>query len=150
MGDDSHDEAPAITRIVRRELAEHERTHHLPRPIPAWLYPQRTPLGDGDQCLTPTAEELRTIAAVLDACEGHPLMTRIVHRDGSPWLEFDVATGPELPPQSFDEARRLALLSRPDGYHVERFALWRYTLDVYRLDADGAVEEDPIELGSRQ
>jgi hypothetical protein len=122
---------------------------HPPKPIPSWLYPPRTPLGDGDQVLSPSAEELRALAAALGACTGTPLMLRIVHRDGSPWLEFDVATGPEQPPQSLDEATRLAILSRPSAYSVERFALWRYTLDVYRVDETGAVEDDPIDLTSR-
>jgi hypothetical protein len=149
MTDRCDDDIPAVTRIVRRVLADHVAEMHLPRPIPSWLYPPRTPLGDGDQVLSPSAEELRTMALALDACEGTPLMVRIVHRDGSPWVEFDVATGPERPPQSLDEATRLAILSRPSAYRVERFALWRYTLDVYRLDESGAVEDDPINLARR-
>jgi hypothetical protein len=149
MPDETSDPMPAVTRHVERLIARHVGEMHPPSPIPAWLYPPRTPLDDGEQVLAPSAEELRALTTALDACEGFPLMTRIVHRDGSPWIEISVACGPERPPATLDEAERLAILSRPDGYRVERFALWRYTLRLYRIGPDGAVEDDPIDQPSR-
>jgi hypothetical protein len=34
----------------------------------------------------------------------------------------------------------------PGAYAVQRYALWRTTLVVYRIGDDGAVEDDPIEV----
>lgn len=108
----------------------------LTPPIPKHLRPLDGPLGLGDLQIVLRTEELerlgRAIALVQDA-----RTVRILHRDGSPWVEMDVITAPPdaepFPP---------ADVSR---YGHESFALWRYTLAVYRVGLDGAVEEDPID-----
>jgi hypothetical protein len=61
-----------------------------PTPIPNHLWPQRAPLGPGDLRIAPSTEELRMIARVLDE-EKLAGQTLVTMRDGSPWLEVDVA-----------------------------------------------------------
>jgi hypothetical protein len=93
----------------------------------------RAPLGDDDQVITLTTEEHAQLALVIANVADARTM-RIVHRDGSPWIELDVAVGPEM-----------AEPFPPVGhYAVHRFALWRYTLAVYAIGADGAVDDDPL------
>lgn len=127
-------------RVAREAIEDHEQRLHAapPHPIPAWLYPQPGPLGGGDLVLTPTADELRAVVRTLDTLDLDCRVVRLVMREGSPWLEFDVAIGPSVaepfPPPD------------PSRYGVVRFALWRYTLAVYRVGPEGAVEDDPIEL----
>jgi hypothetical protein len=105
-------------------------------PIPRHLHPLSSALEVPDDLIVVLrAEELaqiaRAVAAIVDARS-----VRVVHRDGSPWIELGVATGPELA-EPFPPAD----MSR---YGVRRLALWRYTLAVYELDEHGAVGDDPI------
>lgn len=122
-----------------------------PNPIPEHLWPQRAPLGPGDLRAVPSTAELRTIGRVLDHLHLAGF-TMITQRDGSPWLEFDVVV--PFHAEARDYARREVddLPAPADGLAglgpggVQRFAIWRYTGKVYRCDAHGAVEDDPIEL----
>jgi hypothetical protein len=106
-----------------------------PTPIPSFLYPQPGPIGDGDLVMTATAEEWQRIAELVERV-ANARQVRTLHRDGSPWLEIAVAIGPAQAQTLADADLNL--------YGVERFALWRYTLAVYRVGDDGAVEDDPI------
>ena len=111
----------------------------------------RAPLGPEDLRTIPSTGELRAIVRVLDH-EHLAGWTALTQRDGSPWLEVDVVV--PFHGEARDYVRREVddLPSRPDrldglgpgGTH--RFALWRYTGAVYRVDVHGAVEDDPIEL----
>jgi hypothetical protein len=131
---------------ARRAVTEHEHRHHLdpPSPLPSYLHPnpQRAPLGPDDLRIAPSTEELQVIARLLERehVAGQALVTM---RDGSPWLEIDVAV------PSHGEGRRQvspqAMPLAPPG--VYRYAIWRYTARAYRVGADGAVGDDPIELG---
>ena len=122
-----------------------------PTPIPAHLWPIRSPLGPEDLRVAPSTAELRTIARVLDhdRIAGQALVTM---REGSPWLELDVAVPAiaehrdpvrgevdQLP----EPADAVAGLAPPGVY---RYAIWRYTGKAYRVGPDEAVEDDPIEL----
>jgi hypothetical protein len=123
-----------------------------PHPIPEHLWPGRTtPLGPEDLRIAPSTGELRVIAQVLDheRIAGQALVTM---RDGSPWLEVDVAV------PAMDESRgavRGEVDDLPEPFHavaglappgIYRFAVWRYTGRAYRVDQHGAVEDDPIAL----
>lgn len=122
-----------------------------PNPIPEHLWPQRGTLGDEDLRMAASTAELRVVARLLDheRLAGYAMLTQ---RDGSPWLEVSVAV------PAHDESRSTV---RPELDHlpdptdrvaglgpcgVFRFAIWRYTGKAYRVDAHGAVEDDPIEL----
>lgn len=86
-----------------------------------------------------TVDELLQIARALEALgldHGNAMLT---WRDASPWIEVDVATGP-TEAEPFPPAD-------PDKYDLARLALWRRTLDVYRIGRDGAVEDDPFLRG---
>jgi hypothetical protein len=118
--------------------------------VPPHLHPLDGPLGANDMVLSLRVPELLMINEAMVWLDRQleagstPLALRIVHRDGSPWVEFAVAVGP-VTAIDFDRARRLldnGELARRVGTH--RFALWRYTLAVYRVGDDGAVEDDPI------
>jgi hypothetical protein len=122
-----------------------------PTPMPDYLWPQRAPLGPDDLRLVPSTRELRTIAQLLDheRIAGFAMLTM---RDGSPWLEVDIAVPAHgeardyLRPEVVDlpePVDRVAGLVPPGVY---RFAIWRYTAKAYRVDVHGAVEDDPIEL----
>jgi hypothetical protein len=108
-----------------------------PTPIPAWLQPQRAQLGPDDLCVVITTAELASLSAALElelGIGGVPTQVRIVHREGSPWIEVD-AHRPAL-----EQSERATV----------RLALWRYTLAVYRVGDDEAVEDDPIWTPPRQ
>jgi hypothetical protein len=123
-----------------------------PNPIPEHLFPgPRVPLGSDDLRAVPSTAELRTIAKLLDHFHLAGF-TMVTQRDGSPWLEVDVAVpfhfeAREFVRQEVDDlpapADGLAGLG-PGGVH--KFAIWRYTGKAYRCDMHGAVEDDPIEL----
>lgn len=83
-----------------------------------------------------TTGELRQVVRAFDALgieHGNVLLTV---RDGSPWLEADVATGPveaiPFPPPD------------PSVFDLVRLALWRRTGAVYVVGSDGAVADDPV------
>jgi hypothetical protein len=121
------------------------------RPIPAHLWPQRGPLGPEDLRAVPSTGELRAIVAALDH-EHLAGWTMLTQRDGSPWLEVDVAVPFHGEARDFVRKEVADLPSRPDRLDglgpggVHKFALWRYTGAVYRVGPDGAVEDDPIDL----
>lgn len=100
-----------------------------PNPIPAWLMPLGGPLGDEDLCIVLSSRELEAVAQLLifERLMGQLMLT---HRDGSPWLEVAVAVEHPAPRSA-------------------RYAIWRYTGRVYRVGADGAVEDDPLILLER-
>jgi hypothetical protein len=113
-----------------------------PRPLPTYLWPQRGVLGPGDLRTVPSTGELRMMARTLerDHLAGQLMVTQ---RDGSPWLEFDVFV------PFHGEARQYVQreLPKPGALApggIYRYALWRYTGAVYRVDHEGAVEDDPI------
>jgi hypothetical protein len=114
-----------------------------PTPIPDWLAPLRSPLGPGDLRAVPSTAELRVLVRLLDH-EGLAGWTMITQRDGSPWLEFDVAV--PVHAEARDGVRAEVEELKPGGV-VHKFALWRYTGKVYRVGTDGAVEDDPIDIG---
>jgi hypothetical protein len=117
-------------------------SHHPfdpPTPIPEYLWPQRSvPLGQEDLRIAPSTDELRVIARALDVehLAGHTLVTM---REGSPWLEFDVVV------PALERARDADEETRSSGLY--RYAMWRYSGSVFRVGADGAVDDDPIDLG---
>src|SRR4051812_15249912 len=113
-------------RVVPEDRHAERHPADPPRPIPTHLWPLRSPLEDGDLRIAPSTAELRALARTLDA-EGLAGQTFVTMREGSPWLKLDVAV--------------------VVGGRVYRYALWRYTLKVYRVGDDGAVEDDPINLG---
>lgn len=121
-----------------------------PRPLPPYLWPQRSPLGPEDLRTVPSTRELRAIVSLLDH-EHLAGFTMITQRDGSPWLEFDVVvpfhvSGRDWLRHEVDgtpPSEDFAGLARGGTY---RFALWRYTNRIYRVGGDGAVEDDPIDL----
>jgi hypothetical protein len=106
-----------------------------PIPVPEHLRPLSfVQLGPEDLRVNISTEEHRAVARLLDQEQlaGQMFLT---HREGSPWLEIDVASS------------RTAALAESTGFvppGVSRYALWRYTCAVYRLGPDGAVEDDPI------
>lgn len=137
-----------ISRLARREarlvMAEHEHRHHggdPPSPVPDWLRPLRGHLGADDLRIAPSTQELRVIAQVLEheQLAGQALVTM---RDGSPWLELDVAVPGYVHPP--DHVKLTAEAAAPSA--VYRYAIWRYTCRAYRVGPDGAVEDDPLEL----
>lgn len=111
-----------------------------PIPVPPWLSPLRSPLGIDDLCLVLSRRELDAIADALDGLGLGDAQLRLVHRDGSPWIELDVVEVPERYVVAFHE--RVQRLGRERA--SRRFALWRYTGAVYELDEHGAVPDDPI------
>jgi hypothetical protein len=128
-------------------MTEHDwREHALgpPSPIPDWLRPLRSPLGPEDLRVAPSTAELRVIARLLDheRIAGQALVTM---RDGSPWLEIDIAVPMRADTREVvaPEMSELA----PGG--VYRYAIWRYTAKAYRIDEHGAAEDDPIDLDAR-
>lgn len=85
-----------------------------------------------------TRDELAAITEMLTSLDLTNAILRLVHRDGSPWIEF--TTVPiDRTARAWDEHVAARAIHRP-----LRFALWRYTLAVYRIGSDGAVEDDPI------
>jgi hypothetical protein len=123
---------PAAARVAADAVRRHEHLHHRapPRPIPPYLWPVDEPPVAGESLvMVATAEEWLAIAALVAMLDEVPpgANVRTLWRDGSPWLEIAVVTGAD-----------------PESRRVEKFALWRYTLAIYRLGADGAVEDDPI------
>lgn len=105
-------------------------------PIPRHLHPIRARLVlPGDLVVVLRTEELAQIAKLMERV-ADARSVRIVHRDGSPWVEIDVACGPEIaepfPPNDLE------------AYGVHSFALWRYTMAVYVVGPDGAVDDDPM------
>jgi predicted HicB family RNase H-like nuclease len=119
-----------------------------PKPIPEHLWPWgrrgvgAPPLGPGDLRIAPSTAELRVLVATLDA-EGIAGQTLVTQRDGSPWLELDVAVPYGAEGRSFVGSELGGSLAV--GGRVYRYALWRYTLKVHRVGDDGAVEDDPLE-----
>ncbi|HTE62970.1 MAG TPA: hypothetical protein VK631_21630, partial [Solirubrobacteraceae bacterium] len=93
------------------------------------------PLFDRDLRIAPSTEELRVIALLL-GYEGLAGQALVTMRDGSPWLELDVAV------PHHGEPRDDQMSGRPPG--VYRYAIWRFTCLPYRVGSDGAVEDDPI------
>ena len=111
-----------------------------PIPVPPHLWPLRSPLAGDDLRVAASTEELRVIATLLER-EGLAGYTLLTLRDGSPWLELDVAV------PSHDEGRdvvRGQVGGELMGAGVYRYAIWRYTARAYRVGPDGAVEDDPI------
>jgi hypothetical protein len=115
-----------------------------PRPVPEHLWPKQAALGDDDMRAVPSTGELRAIVKALDVTHiaGWVMLTQ---RDGSPWLEVDVAV------PFHDEARDFVRgeCGDPDALAeggIYKFAVWRYTGAVYPVGPDGAVADDPIPL----
>lgn len=109
-----------------------------------------SPTGADDMTLVLERLELAALDAALALVEHEELdrgerlaNMRLLHRDGSPWLECS-AVVTTLPHTA--TATALDELARTELEHarVVRLALWRRTCDVYRLDEHGAVEDDPI------
>ena len=125
-----------------------------PNPIPEHLFPgPRAPLGSDDLRAVPSTAELRDHRERCSTISTWRAGRSVTQRDGSPWLEVDVAVPfhfeareyvrqevDELPPAPADMLDGLG----PGGVH--RFAIWRYTGKAYRCDMHGAVEDDPIDL----
>lgn len=111
-----------------------------PTPVPPFLQPLGVspPLGPGDLLLVATRDELAAICAACVALDLDLSILRVVHRDGSPWIEF-VAVRLDRQARAWSEVVGAAATGEP-----QRFALWRYTLAVYRIGDDGAVEDDPV------
>lgn len=110
----------------------------LPSPLPDHLRPLRGALMGDDLRVAVTVDELRSIAAALDVLAVEHGNTLITQRDGSPWLEVDVVrTGRYV--ESWPPTPEMLARAKPI-----RLALWRYTLAVYLVGDDGAVNEDPI------
>jgi hypothetical protein len=104
-----------------------------PNPIPAWLTPQGGPLfhSDEDLRIVLTVKEFASLATLLGShgvTFGEWSNVMLTLRDGSPWLEVAVAS----------------------GGHAAQYALWRYTGNVYRVGANGAVEDDPLDLSGKE
>lgn len=120
-----------------------------PSPVPDYLWPQRGALAGDDQRIAITTEEIRMLTRVLEE-EQLSGVTLVTQREGSPWLELDVAQTFTAPRDRRPITDALATLD-PDEFvdvaaagRVYRFALWRYTCSVYRVGQDGAVEDDPF------
>jgi hypothetical protein len=118
--------APALAHVAADAVSRHERRFHT-------LDKTAGPLYDGDQILNATADELATVVKVAARVENARIV-QVVKRLNSPWVEFTIAT------------RAVEAEDVPGAYAVERYALWRTTLVVYRIGDDGAVEDDPIEV----
>jgi hypothetical protein len=102
-----------------------------PSPLPSWLEPGGGPIGDGDLRFVLSSAELFKIATLLVSEHiWDDTQLILTHRDGSPWIEIAVAVP----------------LHAEAGPDCRRYALWRYTGNVYRVGADGAVEDDPLAL----
>jgi hypothetical protein len=123
-----------------------------PTPIPEHLWPWAgpsegsPPLAGDDLCMVLTPAELAQISRVALRVQDATNL-RIVHREGSPWIELDVVSIPggmerAAKPWPPAPAERAALMDAA----LHRFALWRYTLKVYVIRPDGAVGDDPIDL----
>jgi hypothetical protein len=123
-----------------------------PTPIPEHLWPWAgaregaPPLAGDDLCMVLTPAELARITAVALRVPNATNM-RIVQRDGSPWIEFDVVSIPGAmsglakpwPPAPAERAVLLDAL-------LHRYALWRYTLKVYVIERDGSVSDEPVDV----
>ena len=84
-----------------------------------------------------TTDEMRALLHAIELL-GIEGAVRFVHREGSPWIEADVVRLDRTTRvQIGDELVEVAAVEA-------RLALWRYTLDVYRIGDDGAVEDDPV------
>jgi hypothetical protein len=81
---------------------------------------------------------MRALTAAVRSLDLDPSLLRIVHRDGSPWIEATVVRL-DREARAWSDSLGAAAIGEP----VE-LALWRYTLAVYRVGADGAVEDDPF------
>jgi hypothetical protein len=114
-----------------------------PRPIPEHLWPKSAPLGPDDLRAIPSTGELRAIVKALDVTHvaGWVMLTQ---RDGSPWLEVDVAVPFEPEARDFVRGECGSDDLAPGG--IYKFAVWRYTGAVYAVGPDGAVPDDPISL----
>jgi hypothetical protein len=75
-------------------------------------------LDDRELVFVATGEELERIAAFLRTLE-RVRSVRLVHRDGSPWIELDVVFGPEVRVPSTSSSITSSTRRR------ERFDLWR-------------------------
>jgi hypothetical protein len=124
----------------------HDDVFGPPRPLPDYMQPGSggAPLMGDDLRFALSTKTLRVLARLLDSEQlaGQVLLT---HREGSPWLEIAVAVPlhEEGRVHVAPEVKELA-----SGGLAYKFAIWRYTERIYRVGADGAVEGDPIELGS--
>lgn len=155
---------PFVADVARAQadeaVAEHEQRMHagtLP-PFPSYLWPQRGPLGESDMVIALDHDELIALAGALatvasELAPDERLGTmRVLQREGSPWIELDVvvttqtreARPYDVQASGFREYVRRELAAA----RVVKLALWRYTLDVYFVDSDGAVRDDPIVSGS--
>lgn len=100
-----------------------------PSPIPAYLTPWAgerkgsPPIGPEDMRIAPATNDLVEIARLIEREELQDGQCLVTQRDGSPWIELDVAKHGD----------------------VQRFALWRYTGAIYRIGPFGAVDDDPIQ-----
>jgi hypothetical protein len=113
-----------------------------PSPVPRHLWPQRNaPIAGDDMRMALSTLEIRAMARALDL-EGVAGQCLVTQRDGSPWVEID-AVSPAL-----GESRQAVAGEVEDlaPWGIYRYAIWRYTGKVYRLDRNGAVEDDPIDL----
>lgn len=112
-----------------------------PRPLPDHLRPRVAGVPDdvmivgNDLRLVLTLDELETIGRALRRLGLEDAHVMLTHREGSPWLEADAVRVPRHAGEQW-----------PSGWqHAPvRLALWRYTLAVYELTADGAVSDDPL------
>lgn len=129
------DPAPYLTALIRREI---RRMADPPNPIPPHLAPIEAPLGEGDLVFVATRDELEAMASLAKAIGMDPSLLRIVHRDGSPWIEFVVVLL-DREARAWNDRVGALVVAEP-----QRFALWRYTLAVYRIGSDGAVEDEPV------
>lgn len=118
-----------------------------PRPIPPHLRPYPDEWGaatyPGDLVFVISTDELMAIAAFIGGDMNlHPAILRLVHREGSPWIEFS-AVQIDRQARAWTDELSAELLAELGG-RVRRFALWRYTLAVYRIEDDGSVGDDPV------
>jgi hypothetical protein len=107
------------------------------QPIPPHLHPIPATLGEDDLMFMATSEELAAIAAAIAELQIAFAVTRLIHRDGSPWIEIDAIETDRV-------ARAWTDQIAAEPRRTVRLALWRYTLAVYRVGADSAVEDEPI------
>lgn len=102
------------------------------------------PLADDALRVSPSTEELRTIATLLDheRLAGQAMITQ---RDGS-WLELAVVVSEHgvARDQAHALGRAPMLPVMPPEPGVYKYAIWRYTCLPYRVGPDGAVEDDPL------
>ena len=113
----------------------------MPRPLPQHLRPRLVPAGDdeivvgNDLRFVCSLAEIVVVQAALTSLDLLHAQVLLTHREGSPWIEIDAVRVP----YSADEPWPASWGDAPI-----RLALWRYTLDVYRVGDDGAVGDDPI------